>query len=215
MKNHKLYDRLCRKCFNLLINILRRTCNDGQGEAAHSTFATAAAELDDYFKFWNMFAFRLPLVIAFAAIIPQTSTITSTSSSTSSTSMTSSISMTSSDQPKKDTPISPGKNFLKSFPIGGTVSSTTPRKSKPSRIPRPKVLEGDLELLREFQEQFLRRAPQHLPGPDPTTLSANASRPTTPSVVSRPLPQYSIKMPRLLISILITPTQIVRNNVSD
>ncbi|CAG8675605.1 7408_t:CDS:2 [Rhizophagus irregularis] len=166
MKNHKLYDRLCRKCFNLLINILRRTCNDGQGEAAHSTFATAAAELDDYFKFWNMFAFRLPLVIAFAA-------------------------------------------------VGGTVSSTTPRKSKPSRIPRPKVLEGDLELLREFQEQFLRRAPQHLPGPDPTTLSANASRPTTPSVVSRPLPQYSIKMPRLLISILITPTQIVRNNVSD
>ncbi|GET64281.1 hypothetical protein GLOIN_2v1787822 [Rhizophagus irregularis DAOM 181602=DAOM 197198] len=108
-----------------------------------------------------------------------------------------------------------GKNFSKSFPIGGTVSSTTPRKSKPSRIPRPKVLEGDLELLREFQEQFLRRAPQHLPGPDPTTLSANASRPTTPSVVSRPLPQYSIKMPRLLISILITPTQIVRNNVSD
>ncbi|RGB22084.1 hypothetical protein C1646_731247 [Rhizophagus diaphanus] len=41
----------------------------GEEKADNSTFATAAEDLDDYFKFWNTLAFgELPLVFAFAAV---------------------------------------------------------------------------------------------------------------------------------------------------
>ncbi|PKK65929.1 hypothetical protein RhiirC2_785460 [Rhizophagus irregularis] len=40
----------------------------GEDKAANSTLATAAADLDYYFKFWNMLAFDELLVFAFAAV---------------------------------------------------------------------------------------------------------------------------------------------------
>ncbi|CAB4485431.1 unnamed protein product [Rhizophagus irregularis] len=40
----------------------------GEEKAANSTLATAAADLDYYFKFWNMLAFGDLLVFAFAAV---------------------------------------------------------------------------------------------------------------------------------------------------
>ncbi|PKB99300.1 hypothetical protein RhiirA5_429942 [Rhizophagus irregularis] len=44
----------------------------GEEKATNSTFATAAADLDYYYKFWNMLALgELPLVIAFAAVDAQ------------------------------------------------------------------------------------------------------------------------------------------------
>ncbi|CAB4402825.1 unnamed protein product [Rhizophagus irregularis] len=40
----------------------------GEEKAANLTLATAAADLDYYFKFWNMLAFDKLLVFAFAAV---------------------------------------------------------------------------------------------------------------------------------------------------